>query len=189
MRYSIVPVLAILVIVLALALALAAGCTAASSGSTPAVTPRPTTAAGTPVLAQSEMAVLTNGTYAVNATIDKISIDQSDEGGRQVDIYINAKNSGKDPVQLQWYSQLTAADGTTFGGVGISHDGDGAETAVLQPGVSGEARDYVNIDTDEEYARLSKGATLEVFIKTEPLGEESPAGFTAAWKLPASVFT
>jgi len=185
MRHTLVPVLTIFVI----AIALVAGCTSVPSGSTSVSGQQSSTTAGISVLAQTEMAVMTNGTYAVNATIDKISIEKSDDGGRRIDIYISARNAGTEPVQLQWYSQLTAANGATFGGVGVSHGGSGAETAILKPGESNEARDYVNIDTDKEYTSLSKGATLEVFITTEPLANESPVGFTTAWKLPGSVFT
>jgi len=185
MRYPIVPVLAVLII----AIALAAGCTSVPSGSTAAGTAQNPAASGTSVLDRTETAVLANGTYAVNATIDSISVENTDDGGHRVDIYISARNAGTAPVQLLWYSQLTAANGDTFGGVGISHDGNGAVTAILRPGESNEARDYVSIDTDKEYAELSEGATLDVFITTEPLEGESPVGFTAAWNLPAAVFT
>lgn len=183
MRYIIVPVLAVLII----ALALAAGCT--SAGSTAPGTAQPAAGTGSSALSQSPTAVLTNGTYAVNATIDTITVDRSNDGNHQVNIYINAKNAGTGPVQLQWYSQLTAADGTTFGGVGISHDGSGAVTNILGPGQAEEARDYVSIDTNKEYSKLGNGATLTVYFTTEPLEKESPATFTATWKLPASVFT
>lgn len=185
MRYIIVPVLAVLVI----ALALAAGCTSAPAGSTAPGTAQPAAGTGSSALSQSQAAVLANGTYAVNATIDTITVDRSNDGNHQVNIYINAKNAGTGPVQLQWYSQLTAADGTTFGGVGISHDGSGAETNTLGPGQAEEARDYVSIDTNKEYSKLENGATLTVYFTTVPLEKESPASFTATWKLPASVFT
>lgn len=185
MRYPIVPVFAVLII----AIALAAGCTSVPSGSTAAGTAQNPAASGTSVLDRTETAVLTNGTYAVNATIDSISVEKTDAGGHRVDIYIRAGNAGTAPVQLRWYSRLTTANGDTFGGVGISHGGDGAETAILRPGESDEARDYVNIDTDTEYAEFSERATLEVFITTEPLEGETPVGFTAAWDLPAAVFT
>ena len=184
MRYTIVSVLTVLVI----AIALAAGCTSAPAGSTAAGTAQPAPGTGSSAIAQAGTAVLTNGTYAVNATIDTISVDRSADGGHQVNIYLNAKNAGTGPVQLQWYSQLTAADGTTFGGVGISHDGSGAETNTLGPGQAEEARDYVSIDTNKDYSKLENGATLTVFFTTEPLEKEAPASFTATWKLPASVF-
>ena len=185
MRYQLVPVFAVLVI----AIALAAGCTSAPLGSTASGTAQPATGTGSSALAQTQTAVLTNGTYAINATIDTITVDRTDDGSHQVNIYINAKNAGTAPVQLQWYSQLTAADGTTFGGVGISHDGDGAETNILGPGQAEEARDYVSIDTSREYAKLENGATLTVYFATEPIEKESPAEFTATWQLPASAFT
>jgi hypothetical protein len=189
MKRGIVAILA----VLAFSLILAAGCTSTPPAST---TGTPTVSATTLKVTdggnlpnQSEIAVLTNGTYAVNASIEQISVDKSDSGAHTVDIYVNAKNAGKDPVTLHWYSRITGADGVSFGGVGVSHDGSGAETGSLGNGESETARDYVVIDSDKEYATLSQGAVLEVFITTEPKGAASPVSFTAVWSLNPALFT
>ncbi len=189
MKRGIVAILA----VLAFSLILAAGCTSttpASTTGTPTVSATtPSTTAGGSLPNQSEIAVLTNGTYAVNVSLEQISVDTSDSGARTVDIYVNAKNAGKDPVTLHWYSRITGADGVSFGGVGVSHDGSGAETGPLGNGESETPRDYVVIDSDKEYAALSQGAVLEVFMTTEPKGAESPVSFTAAWSLNPALFT
>jgi len=190
MKRGIVAILA----VLAFSLILAAGCMSTSpTGTTGTPTVSATTSAATVggnLPNQSEIAVLTNGTYAVNVSLEQISIDKSDSGAHTVDIYVNAKNAGKDPVTLHWYSRITGADGVSFGGVGVSHDGSGAETGSLgNNGASETARDYVVIDSDKEYAALSQGAVLEVFITTEPNGAESPVSFTAAWSLNPALFT
>lgn len=187
--------MALILGILAFSLIFAAGCTSTSPTSTtgtgtPAVSSTtPLATAGGNLPGQREIAVLTNGTYAVNASIEQISVDKSDSGAHTVDIYINAKNVGKEPVRLHWYSRITGTDGASFGGVGISHNGDGAETGSLGKGESETARDYVVIDSDKEYAALSQGATLEVFITTEPLKTESPVSFTAAWSLNPAIFT
>jgi len=189
MKLGIVAILT----VLAFSLILAAGCTSTSSAST---TETPTVSSTAPAATvggnlpgQREIVMLTNGTYAVNASIEQISVDKSDSGARTVDIYINAKNVGKDPVQLRWYSRIIGADGSSFGGVGISHGGSGAESVPLTNGDSNTARDYVVIDSDKEYAALSQGATLEVFITSEPFKSESPVSFTTAWSLNPAIFT
>lgn len=181
--------------VLAFTLILIAGCTSNS--------PTGTTGTGTPVVSattttssiggnlpgQRAVLALKNGTSAVNASIEEISVDKSDSGAHTINIYINARNAGKDPVQLRWYSRITGADGKSFGGVGVSHGGSGAESVPLGNGESNTVRDYVVIDSDKEYAALSQGAVLEVFMTTEPLKSENPVSFTATWSLSPAVFT
>ena len=187
--------IALTLAVLALSLILIAGCTsntpAGTTSGTPVVsaTAAPSSPSGGNLPTQREVLALKNGTCAVNASIEEISVDTSDSGAHKINIYVNARNAGKDPVQLHWYSRITGADGVTFGGVGVSHDGSGAESAPLGSGQAASARDYVVIDSEKEYAALSQGAVLEVFMTTEPLKSESPVSFTAAWALSPAVFT
>jgi len=175
-----------LLVILGVSLILVAGCTTStSSGNSGA-----TTAPGNHALSQKETAVLVNGTYTINASIEQIAVDRSQSGDHEVDIYIHAKNNGPAPVQLQWFSSITDADGVTHGGIGISHGGSGAVTAILGPGDADTARDYVVIDSDKDYNALAKGATLRVFFTTEILStNEAPVGFSTAWILNPAVFT
>jgi hypothetical protein len=180
-------------VILCVGLVLVAGCTTLSSGNTttPGVSggTSAVSATGHPVLSQYETAVLVNGTYSVNATIDQITPGRSQSGNHEVDIYIDAKNTGTTPVQMRWFSRITDAQSVSYGGIGISHNGSGAETAILVPGVSDTPRDYVVIGSDKDYAALANGATLEVFFATEPLANQTPVEFSAAWTLNPAVFT
>jgi hypothetical protein len=180
-------------VILCVSLILVAGCTTLPSGNTNTSGVSGGTGAvsatGHPVLSQYETAVLVNGTYAINATIEQIAPGRSQSGNHEVDIYINVKNTGTTPVQLQWFSRITDAQGVSFGGIGISHNGSGAETAILMPGVSDTPRDYVVIESDKDYAALANGATLEVFFATEPLTNQAPVEFSAAWTLNPAAFT
>jgi hypothetical protein len=180
-------------VILGVSLILVAGCTTLPSGSTTASGisggASAVSATGHPVLTQYETAVLVNGTYAINASVEQITPGRSQSGNHEVDIYIDAKNTGTTPVQMRWFSRITDSQGVSFGGVGISHNGSGAETAILMPGVSDTPRDYVVIDSDKDYAALASGATLEVFFATEPLTNQNPVEFSAAWTLNPAVFT
>ena len=51
--------------------------------------------------------------------------------------------------------------GCSYGGIGVSHNGSGAKTAILMPGVSDTPRDYVVIDSDKDYAALANGLPLK----------------------------
>lgn len=98
-------------------------------------------------------------------------------------------NVGKTPFQLQWFSTLTNADGVSFGGIGISHGGTGAETPVLGPGIPATGRDYITIDSAQDYQTLKNGATLTVNFVTEPFGSEPPVSFSTSWALNPADFT
>ena len=175
-----------LLVIMGIGLILVAGCTTSTSSGTSGTA----TAPGNHALSQKETAVLVNGTYAINASIEQIEVDRSQSGDHTVDIYIHAQNVGTSPVQLQWFSSITDADGVTHGGIGLSHGGSGAVSAILRPGDAGTARDYVVIDSDKDYNALAKGATLRVFFTTEPLSpNEAPVGFSTAWTLNPAVFT
>jgi len=177
--------------ILGVSLILVAGCTTSVPGNTSTASPVHTTGTtGNPVPGQGETAVLVNGTYAINASIEQITAGRSQSGNHEVDIYITAINAGTTPVQLRWFSRITDVAGISFGGTGISHNGSGAETAIIMPGGAETPRDYVTIDSDKDYAALASGATLEVFFTTEPLlPNQTPVAFSTAWTLNPAVFT
>jgi hypothetical protein len=188
--------IALTLAVLAFSLILIAGCMSnAPTGTTGTETPTVTAAtsaatAGGTILNQRETAVLTNGSYAVNASVEEISVDTTGSGARKINIYVHASNTGTTPVKLQWFSRITDATGRSYGGINISHDGSGAETGPLGKGDSETPRDYVVIDSDKDYRALSQGATLEVFFTATPVGSTgTPADFTAAWSLSPTIFT
>jgi hypothetical protein len=81
-----------------------------------------------------------------------------------IDIYVVAKNTGKDMIRYTWFSKLTDLNGNTYGGIGLSHGGDGARTFWRPPGAAEAARDYVNVNSDQDLAVLSKGAILDVYF-------------------------
>jgi hypothetical protein len=178
MKKGIVCILAML----GISLILVAGCTS-STTSSPASIP------ATHAADQETTAVLVNGTYAVNASIEQITVSPSQPGNHVVNIYVHVINTGTTPIQLQWFSRITDAKGVSHGGIGVSHNGYGAETDVLPPGQSETARDYVVIDSDTDYHALANGATLEVFFMTEPLPGQSTADFSTAWTLDPAVFS
>ena len=169
--------------ILGICLILVAGCTT----STPGINGTP--APGQTAPGQDEIAVLTNGTYAINASVYQITTGRSQSGSHEIDIYITARNTGTTPIQLRWFSRITGANGVSYGGVGVSHAGSGAETGPLEPGSQGTPRDYIVIGSDVDYKALANGATLEVFFVTEPLDNQPPVSFSTEWILDPSVFT
>ena len=161
---------------LGISLILVAGCTSST-------TIGPTTSSGTHAADRYATVMLVNGTYTIAASIEQITVSPSQPGNHVINIFMNAKNTGTTPIQLRWYSTILGANGASFGGIGVSHKGSGAETAILSPGLSDTPRDYVVIDSDTDYQALANGATLEVFFTTEPLNGESPVDFSTTWNL------
>ncbi len=105
------------------------------------------------------------GNTTVEVWIDSFEIGEVQENGDQeLTIYVAAKNTGEKPVQLVWFSKLTDMNGKTYGGIGISHGGNGARPAVLQHNQTDMARDYVNIRSDRDLETLKKGAVLDVYF-------------------------
>jgi uncharacterized protein YcfL len=170
--------IACILTVLGVSLILVAGCTSSTTSSS-----------ATQTAARYDTVVLVNGTYAINASIEEITVFPSQSGNHVVNIYVNALNKGNTPIQLRWYSTITGANGVSYGGIGISHNGYGAETGVLRPGASETPRDYVVIGSDMDYQVLANGATLRVFFTTEPLNDEAPVTFSTAWNLVPSDFS
>jgi len=174
-----------------IALLLSAGCTSGtgSNGTAAGTTASPAT--GMAGLDQDRVFSLTNGTYAFNASIDQISATALPSGGHEVNIFATVLNTGKTPVQLQWFSTLTSADGRSFGGVGVSHGGYGAETDPTWPGISASGRDYVTIPSDQDYQALKNGATLRIDFFTVPLANQTgqpPVRSSATWTLDPADF-
>ena len=173
----------------------AAGCTSGTGNNGTAAGTTASPAAGTAgqaAIDQDRMFSLTNGTYAFNVSIDQISATALPSGGRQVNIFATVVNTGTTPVQLQWFSTLTSADGRSVGGVGVSHGGYGAETDPTWPGISASGRDYVNIASDQDYQALKNGATLTVDFFSVPSANQTsqtPASFSATWTLDPADFT
>ncbi|HVP97273.1 hypothetical protein [Methanoregula sp.] len=162
-------------------LVLVAGCTSATTG-TPGTE-------GKVAASQEQVVTLVNGTYTFNASIDDITTTALPSGGHRVDIFVTVNNVGGTPIQLQWFSTLTNTNGVSFGGVGVSHGGSGAETPPLGQGTSATGRDYVTIVSDQDYQSLKNGATLTVNFVTEPFHSESPVSFSTSWPLNPADFT
>jgi len=161
---------------LGVCLILVAGCTSSTAIG-------PTSSSGTPAADRYATVTLVNGTYAIAVWIDQITVSPSQPGNHMVNIFVTAKNNGTTPIQLRWYSTILGANGVSFGGIGVSHKGSGAETAVLMPGQSDTPRDYVVVGSDTDYQALANGVTLEVFFTTEPRNGESPVDFSTTWNL------
>jgi hypothetical protein len=176
-----------------IAMILVAGCTSGTgSNGTAAGTTVPSSAAGAAgqvAVDQDRVISLTNGTYSFNASIDQIFATVLPSGSHEVDIFVRVTDTGTTPLQLQWYSTLTNAKGSSFGGIGVSHGGYGSETPPLGPGQPASGRDYVTIVTDQDYQALKNGATLTVNFFTEPLDNQAPVRFSATWTLDPADFT
>jgi hypothetical protein len=153
---------------------LAAGCTSASPATGPAGTvPAPTVPAGPSApsdalpMSGHDIHKTPNTTFEV--WIDSFELGSPDVNGvRQLTIYIAAKNTGTGPVRLVWFSKLTDIYGNTYGGIGISHGGNGARSDWIKPNFTEAARDYINIYSADDLATLSKGAVLDVYFMEKP---------------------
>jgi hypothetical protein len=168
---------------LTLCLLLGAGCTTTGPASDQqtgsGLSGSGTQAAG---LNLNEPARLANGSWSVTAAVSELDTSSSKPGRNMLDIYIRATNTGTKPVLLAWYSKITTPDGKSYGGIGVSHAGSGAHTPPLSPGSSATVRDYIVVESDQDFAALSNGATLDVVITAQE-SESSPAValFTASW--------
>ncbi len=170
----------ILILIATACLLLVAGCSTTSS-------PAHTAAPGSS-LQMHEPAALSGGNYSFNASISDITVASSADGGHTINIFITAKDTGTNPVRLTWFSKLTGADGSTFGGVNVSHGGSGAHSALLSPGISDTPRDYVVVPSDKEFAALSQGATLDVTFFGQQTDTETPVTFHASWAIDPAYF-
>jgi len=159
----------ILVLACAVILMLVAGCTTTSPDN---VTPQPTSPVLTTTVTPVENSVLPMDAEVVFGTgdkqftvwIDSFEIDPPSEPGKQtITIYVAVKNTGTEPVQLVWFSRLTDVTGKIYGGIGISHGGNGARSGLITPNVTEAARDYIVV-SDEDFEKLSRGAILDVYF-------------------------
>jgi hypothetical protein len=167
----------ILILACAGVLVLIAGCTTLSPTNVTSqpTSPVPTTAVTpgeNPVLPIDAEVVFGSGDKQFTVWLDSFEIDPPSEAGKQtITIYVAAKNTGTEPVQLVWFSRLTDVTGKIHGGIGISHDGTGARSGLILPNVTEAARDYIVV-SDEDFEKLSRGAVLDVYFmekKSDPV--------------------
>jgi hypothetical protein len=130
-----------------------------------------------------------------NTTFD-VSIDSfelgsvQDNGDQELTIYIAARNTGTNPLWLGWYSKLTAANGKSFGGIGISHGGRGALSGRALSNETQISRDYVNLQSDVDLASLKKGAVLDVYFYERTSDNDPPSQkptYHTAWTIDPGV--
>ena len=141
------------------------GSAAATATGTPAAVQA---AAGSP-LPMDRHVTLGSGNKTVDVSVESFEVGPKEETGiRIVTIYVAAHNTGTRPVMMVWYSRLTDQEGKPYGGIGISHDGDGARTNWILPNGTEAARDYVVVNSDRNLALLSKGAVLDVYFMDKP---------------------
>ncbi len=169
---------------------LVAGCTTAPSTTTPSgqVTPVPTfpgKAPLDPVLPMNGTVTLGSGNNTMEISLDSIEVDPSTESGNKtITIYVLARNTGTTPRQFIWFSKLTNIYGNSFGGIGISHQGNGARTREILPENGEAARDYIVIRSAESFATLSKGAVLDVYFMDRTSGKISmEPDYHVAWTI------
>jgi hypothetical protein len=178
-----IAILAITVCVL-----LAAGCTTTPATTTPsgAVSPVPTFPGKVlpdQVLPMNEKVTLGSGNNTMEVSLDSIEVDPSTESGKHsITIYVLARNTGTTPRQFVWFSKLTNTYGNSFGGIGISHQGSGARSGKIAPGIGEAARDYIEIRSADSFATLSKGAILDVYFMERTNNETSMVpDYHVAW--------
>jgi hypothetical protein len=180
-----IAILAITVCVL-----LVAGCTTTPSTTTPSgqVTPVPTFPGKAPsdtVLPMNGTVTLGSGNNTMEISLDSIEVDPSTESGNKtITIYVLARNTGTTPRQFVWFSKLTNIYGNSFGGIGISHQGNGARTRDILPENGEAARDYIVIRSADSFATLSKGAVLDVYFMDRTSGKISmEPDYHVAWTI------
>jgi len=141
-------------------------------GTTPPLPVPSITAVTNPVLPMNASVKLGTGETPFTASVDSFEIDTPTEPGKQtITIYIAVKNTGTVPVQLVWFSRLTDINGDTYGGIGISHGGNGARSGLIAPNTTEAARDYIVVP-EAGFAQLSKGAILDVYFMVKKSDSE-----------------
>jgi hypothetical protein len=178
-----IAILTIMVCVL-----LVAGCTTSPATTTPPGTFSPVQTfpgkvSPDQVLPMDGKVTLGNGNTTIEVSLDSIEVDPSTDSGNQtITIYVLARNTGTTPRQFVWFSKLTNMYGNSFGGIGISHQGNGARTREILPDRGEAARDYVVIHSAESFATLSKGAVLDVYFMEKTSDEISRVpDYHVAW--------
>jgi hypothetical protein len=159
-----------IVLVILACLLLIAGCTTPTPNPGSSVTiPKLTLTTGLPgqekLLPMDGHMVHTTPNTTFDVSIESFELGGvQDNGDQELTIYIAAKNTGRQPLRLVWFSKLTDKNGKTYGGIGISHGGNGARSGWMAPNDTQVSRDYVNIRSDLDLATLSKGAVLDVYF-------------------------
>ncbi len=128
---------------------------------------------------------LGTGNNSMEVSLASIESDPpTDVNNRTINIYVLAMNNGTTPRQFVWFCKLTNIYGNSFGGIGISHMGNGARSGNILPGHGDAARDYIIIHSDESFATLSKGAVLDVYFMEKTSDEISMVpDYHVAWTI------
>jgi hypothetical protein len=154
----------ILVIALSVILVFIAGCTTDSPANPASPTPSPIYTVPAGALPMNASVPLGNASHGVSVSVDSFELNPQSDGKTTVTIYVAANNTGTDPVKFIWFSNLTDLNGNSYGGIGISHGGNGARPNWIQPGHAEAARDYVVVNSGQELAALANGAVLDVYF-------------------------
>ncbi len=180
----------IAILVITVCVLLVAGCTTTPSTTTPSgtVSPVPTFPGKTlpdNILPMGGKTIIGTGNTTMEISLDTIAASpQVDANNRTIDIYVLARNNGTVPQQFVWFSKLTNIYGNSFGGIGISHRGNGARSGEIGPGWGEAARDYIEIHSDESFATLSKGAVLDVYFMERTNNKSSMVpDYHVAWMI------
>ncbi len=159
-----------------------AGCMTTPSGTaTPRQTvqapsttlPVPSGTVTNPVLPMNATVMLGTVENPFSASVDSFEIDTATGPGKQtITIYVAVKNTGTEILQLVWFSRLTDANGNTYGGIGISHGGNGARSGLIYPNMTEAARDYIVVP-EAGFEQLSRGAILDVYFMVKKSDNET----------------
>ena len=182
----------IMILTLAIIFLLVAGCTTGNPGNLTTTKAIPSVAATTAAaslpgkaLLSSTVVTLGTSTSPFTASLDSFHVSTTADNSTQISIYVATKNTGKQPVKLVWFSKLTDKNGNAYGGIGVSHGGQGAKTAMILPNATETARDFVIVRSPQQLAALSEGSTLDVYFMEQAGNTAVPftPDFHVAWAL------
>lgn len=163
------------VILILISILLAAGCVSpASSPATPGATTPSIPVSVSSLTQDKPLPMDAHVTHTTPNTTFEVWIDSfevgsvQENGDQELTIYVAAKNTGNQPIRMVWFCKLTDVNGKTYGGIGVSHGGNGARTDLIKPNWTEAARDYVNIRSDRDLAALKQGAVLDVYFMEKP---------------------
>lgn len=152
-------------------LLLIAGCTTSPAATGPAPS---LPVSSNPLAAGKSLPMTGHAVHTARNTTFEVWIDSfelgkvQDNGDQELTIYVAAKNTGKDRIRMVWFCKLTDLNGKSYGGIGISHGGNGARTDWILSNHTEAARDYVILRSDRDLAALQKGAVLDVYFMEKP---------------------
>jgi hypothetical protein len=186
----------IAILVITVCVLLAAGCTTTPPATTPPVPVTPAvTLPGMALpgqgLPMNETVTLGSGNNTMEVSLYTVEVDPpTDPGTHTITVRVIAKNTGTTPRKFVWFSKLTNLNGNSFGGIGISHGGNGARSDTIYPGIGEGARDYIIIRSDESLATLSKGAVLNVYFMERTDNKTSMVpDYHVTWNIDPGVIT